>query len=201
MLTLSDLSISKNLYLFRETPHFIKSINPDLEPDESYIIDIPELAKIITLDMNNGVEQKINRVYDYIFLCFFLGNDFMPHFPSVNIRTGGVDKMMNAYKATIGNMDEILTDGKKIYWKNVRKLVQFLANLEEENIKMETKSRDRREKQALPDITPEDKFKKFDSVPQYERALGLLHHCRSHNSNLRSFSWITCLRFKLHYFS
>ena len=171
MLSINHLPVSENIYLFRETPHFIKSINPDLEPDESYIIDIPELAKIITLDMNNGVEQKINRVYDYIFLCFFLGNDFMPHFPSVNIRTGGVDKMMNAYKATIGNTNEILTDGKKIYWNNVRKIVQYLANLEEENIKMETKVRDRREKQEMPDITPEDKFKKFDSIPQYERAL------------------------------
>jgi 5'-3' exonuclease len=171
MLSINHLPVSENIYLFRETPHFIKSINSELEPDESYIIDIPELAKIITLDMNNGLEQKINRVYDYIFLCFFLGNDFMPHFPSVNIRTGGVDKMMNAYKATIGNTNEILTDGKKIYWNNVRKLVQHLANLEEENIKMEAKVRDRREKQEMPDITPEDKFKRFDSIPQYERAL------------------------------
>ena len=171
MLSINHLPVSENIYLFRETPHFIKSINSELEPDESYIIDIPELAKIITLDMNNGVEQKINRVYDYIFLCFFLGNDFMPHFPSVNIRTGGVDKMMNAYKATIGNTNEILTDGKKIYWNNVRKIVQYLANLEEENIQMETKVRDRREKQEMPDITPEDKFKKFDSIPQYDRAL------------------------------
>ena len=175
MLSINHLPISQNIYLFRETPHFIKSINSELEPDDSYIIDIPELAKIITLDMNNGVEltteQQKNRVYDYIFLCFFLGNDFMPHFPSVNIRTGGVDKMLNAYKATIGNTNENLTDGKKIYWKNVRKLVQHLANLEEENFKMETKMRDRREKQALPDITPDEKFKKFDSIPQYERAL------------------------------
>jgi len=175
MLSINHLPISQNIYLFRETPHFIKSINSELEPDESYIIDIPELAKIITLDMNNGVEltteQQKNRIYDYIFLCFFLGNDFMPHFPSVNIRTGGVDKMLNAYKATIGNSNENLTDGKKIYWKNVRKLVQHLANLEEENLKMETKMRDRREKQELPDITPEDKFKKFDAIPQYERAL------------------------------
>ena len=175
MLSINHLPISQNIYLFRETPHFIKSINSELEPDESYIIDIPELAKIITLDMNNGVEltteQQKNRIYDYIFLCFFLGNDFMPHFPSVNIRTGGVDKMLNAYKATIGNTNENLTDGKKIYWKNVRKLVQHLANLEEENLKMETKMRDRREKQELPDITPEDKFKKFDAIPQYERAL------------------------------
>lgn len=175
MLSINHLPISQNIYLFRETPHFIKSINSELEPDESYIIDIPELAKIITLDMNNGLEltteQQKNRVYDYILLCFFLGNDFMPHFPSVNIRTGGVDKMLNAYKATIGNTNENLTDGKKIYWKNVRKLVQHLANLEEDNIKMETKMRDRREKQELPNITPEEKFKKFDSIPQYERAL------------------------------
>jgi 5'-3' exonuclease len=171
MLSINHLPISENIYLFRETPHFIKSINSELEPDESYIIDIPALAKIITLDMNNGLEQTINRVYDYIFMCFFLGNDFMPHFPSVNIRTGGVDKMMNAYKATIGNTNDILTDGKKIYWNNVRKLVQHLANLEEESIKTETKMRDRREKQDLPNITPEDKLKKFDSIPQYERAL------------------------------
>ena len=175
MLSINHLPVSENIYLFRETPHFIKSINSELEPDESYIIDIPELAKIITLDMNNGkeltTEQQKNRIYDYIFLCFFLGNDFMPHFPSVNIRTGGVDKMLNAYKATIGNTNENLTDGKKIYWKNVRKLVQHLANLEEENFKMETKMRDRREKQALPDITADEKFKKFDSIPQYERAL------------------------------
>jgi 5'-3' exoribonuclease 2 len=77
---------------------------------------------------------------------FFLGNDFMPHFPSVNIRTGGVDKMLNAYKATIGGTNENLTDGKKIFWKNVRKLVQNLANSEEEFIKGEAKLRDRREK-------------------------------------------------------
>jgi 5'-3' exonuclease len=171
MLSINHLPISSNIYLFRETPHFIKSINQDFEPDCSYMIDIPELAKLITLDMNNGKVQEKNRIYDYIFLCFFLGNDFMPHFPSVNIRTGGIDKMMNAYKATIGGTTEILTDGKTIYWKNVRKMVEFLANMEEDNMKMETKLRDKREKQLLPDITPDDKFKKFESIPTYDRVI------------------------------
>jgi 5'-3' exonuclease len=138
-------------------------------------MDIPELANTITLDMNNGEEltgeQHKNRLYDYIFLCFFLGNDFMPHFPSVNIRTGGITKMLNAYKSTIGGTDENLTNGKKIYWKNVRKIVQHLAELEEQHIQKEAKSRDRQEKNILPDETPEDKYKKFDSIPIYERSL------------------------------
>jgi 5'-3' exonuclease len=80
MLSINHLPISENIYLFRETPHFIKSINAELEPNESYVMDIPELARIITLDMNNGeeltTEQQKNRIYDYIFLCFFLGRSF-----------------------------------------------------------------------------------------------------------------------------
>ena len=175
MLSINHLPISSQIYLFRETPEFIKSINVNLEPNASYIMDIPELARIITLDMNNdeelNTEQQKNRIYDYIFICFFLGNDFMPHFPSVNIRTGGVDKMLNAYKATIGGTTENLTDGNKIIWKNVRKLVQFLANNEEEFIKTETKSRDRREKQRIADATPQDKYNKFESIPTYKRDL------------------------------
>jgi 5'-3' exonuclease len=93
----------------------------------------------------------------------------MPHFPSINIRTGGIDKMLNAYKATIGGTNENLTNGKTIFWKNVRKMVQHLANNEEEYFKAETKLRNKREKNYLPDATPEDKFKKFENIPTYER--------------------------------
>ena len=175
MLSINHLPISPNIYLFRETPEFIKSINSELEPNESYVLDIPELASTIILDMNNGeeltTEQQKNRIYDYIFLCFFLGNDFMPHFPAVNIRTGGVDKMLQAYKATIGNTNENLTDGKTIFWKNVRKLVEFLANNELEFLKQEHKKRDRREKIKLPDITPEDKMNNFINIPTFERSV------------------------------
>jgi 5'-3' exoribonuclease 2 len=77
--------------------------------------------------------------------------------------------MMNAYKATIGATGENLTNGKIIYWKNVRKLVQHLAELEEQYIQNETKLRDKREKIRLPEDTPENKYKKFDAIPQYQR--------------------------------
>jgi len=175
MLSINHLPIAPNIYLFRETPHFIQSINSDLEPNENYVLNIPELAKVITLDMKNDNElttkQHHNCIYDYILLCFLLGNDFMPHFPAINIRTGGVDKMVQAYKATIGGTNDNLTDGKKIIWKNVRKLVQFLANNEHEYIKQEHKIRDRKEKHKLPDKTPEEKLNNFNNIPIFDRGV------------------------------
>ena len=175
MLSINHLPISTNIYLFRETPEFIKTIDSSLEPNETYLMDIPELASIITLNMNNGEpltsEQQKNRIYDYIFLCFFLGNDFMPHFPAANIRTGGIDKLLNAYKATLGGTNENLTDGKTIYWKNVRCLVGFLAEQEEEYIKAELKHRNKMERRYYPTETPEQKYVKFEAIPTYEREL------------------------------
>jgi 5'-3' exonuclease len=198
MLAINHLPIQPNIYLFRETPEFIKSIDNSLEPNESYLLDIPLLVKTMGSDSaykslhkpstksnsNSFLEKvqekedikgamvclaKINP-HDYIFICFFLGNDFMPHFPALNIRTGGIDKLLNAYKATMTE-NECLTDGKKIFWKNVRKFVQYLANLEEDYIKNEMKGRDKREKYAkiAPEETEEQRAQKIESIPTWER--------------------------------
>jgi 5'-3' exonuclease len=175
MLSINHLHLCPNIYLFRETPHFIQSIDSSLEPNANYFLDIPELTKAIIKFMNNDREFDLiknkNKVYDYIFLCFFLGNDFLPHFPAINIRTGGTDKMINAYRATFGDSNENLTDGKNINWKNVRKVVQQLANLEEEYFIKEHKLRNSRQNHGMPDTTPEEKFKKFDCIPTYEREM------------------------------
>jgi 5'-3' exoribonuclease 1 len=175
MLSINHLPVCPNIYLFRETPHFIQSIDSSLEPNSNYFLDIPEFTTTLTRYMNNNAEltsrQKINIVYDYIFICFFLGNDFLPHFPAINIRTGGVDKMINAYKATIGNTNLNLTDGKTIYWGNVRKIVQQLSNQEEEFFIKEHRSRNNKEKHKLPNTTPENKFKNFELTPLYDREM------------------------------
>jgi len=175
MLSINHLPICPKIYLFRETPHFIQSIDSSLEPNSNYLLDIPEFTISLTKYMNNDKElstiQQKNKVYDYIFLCFFLGNDFLPHFPAINIRTGGIDKMINSYKATIGDSNLNLTDGKTIFWGNVRKVVKHLADQEEEFIINEHRSRNNKEKQRMPNNTPEQQFKNFESTPLYERDL------------------------------
>lgn len=174
MLSINHLPICPNIYLFRETPQFIQSIDSSLEPNENYFLDIPALTKEIILYMSANNKQlapdiQQNRIYDYIFLSFFLGNDFLPHFPSLNIRTGGMDKLLGAYRETMGKMNDNLTNGKVIYWKNVRKMVQFLVNKEEEYFIAEHKLRGKREHANMPSNTPDELFRKFESQPTYER--------------------------------
>ena len=165
MLALNHLVINPRIYLFREAPHFSMG---ELEPSESYLMDIGELSKQIAIEMNGG------SVVDYIFLCFFLGNDFMPHFPSLNIRTGGIDKMLNAYNEINTGIKKFhLTDGTRIYWKHVRSLCVFLAKHEEANLIQEVALRDKKEGmyKRFEEKTPENRFKKFELLPSHEREM------------------------------
>ena len=180
MLTLNHLHITKNLYLFRETPEFIKSVDASLDANKDYLLDIPELAEGIIKyihnydasgeesndavgardvrggrDLNKFKDNKetkntidnskceINRITDYIFMCFLLGNDFMPHFPALNIRTVGIDVLLNIYRETLGKTDTYLTDGKKIIWKNFGEFINNIACQEDTLLMEEHKKRDK----------------------------------------------------------
>jgi len=175
MLALNHLHISKHIYLYRETPEFIKSLNRDLEPNAPYFLNIPKLAQTIREDMNGystiSKKQESNRLFDYILLCFFLGNDFMPHFPSVNIRTGGIHILLAAYKNLFGKTNKNLTDGNKIYWGNIKKLVEYLAESEHRNLKDQYNIRKKWEKRYYPSTTVDEMMVKLDNMPTKERSI------------------------------
>lgn len=151
MLCLNHLYISKKMYLFRETPSFHTELDESYEKEDLCFMDIHELSFDIVEAMthqyyrDNSSSQAYSiythKIQDYIFISFLLGNDFLPHFPALNIRTHGIDLLMNTYKAIMKDT-EYLCDGKtkKIVWKNVRKFIQELANMEQEQIQIEYKT-------------------------------------------------------------
>ena len=179
MLTLNHLHITPNLYLFRETPEFIKSIDSTLDANTDYLLDIPELAAAIVKYIHSYGETNLktrqtpitgesdkfndnhvvndedkskdvitsvtmtNRIKDYIFMCFLLGNDFLPHFPALNIRTTGIDVMLNVYRETIGKTDTFLINESTIQWSNFYKMIKHIADKEDELLIDEHKKRDK----------------------------------------------------------
>tara|TARA_Y100000741_G_scaffold187208_2_gene142391 strand:- start:2202 stop:3686 length:1485 start_codon:yes stop_codon:yes gene_type:complete len=124
MLSLHHLKYVSNIHLYRETPDFIRSINVDMDPDKKYLMNIYELSLIIESD-NISID-------DYMFLAFFMGNDFLPHFPSLNIRKKGMEKILEIKKKYKMNL---INESGKINWKNIRKIVTELVSLERGSFK------------------------------------------------------------------
>lgn len=121
-----------NLFVYREAPEFAKSLNADLKSGEPYVLNIKELCISIGTEMNCA-HASPRRVFDYAFLCFMLGNDFLPHFPAINIRTTGIHSLLDAYKSCLGSRDDYLVDVKQgaINWQNFGKIVKYLSAIEE----------------------------------------------------------------------
>jgi 5'-3' exoribonuclease 1 len=153
MLSLHHLQYSAKIGLYRETPEFIKSIDSGLNPNQSYLLDIPVVAEAITNELNDGkaikTESQRRRMFDYIVMCFFLGNDFLPHFPAINIRGNGISILTSAYKETV-SLDGNLTSETGIRWRGIRAFVKRLAAIERETIIKEGENRDKQSKHTYP---------------------------------------------------
>ena len=172
MLTLNHLHICKSMYLFRETPYFIKSIDNTLNPNDNYLLNIPEFAEVLSYELNDCkkiTNNKYKRIFDYIFLCFFLGNDFLPHFPALNIRTTGIDRLLDVYKQVLSTTNNNLIQNDKIRWTVLRKIILELSKNEQQMIIEEYKLRDRQSKSVRNrKMEIEDKLQ---SIPLLDRSI------------------------------
>jgi len=160
MLSLIHLSYCPSIFVCREEPEFLNVLPPNTEVDQNNLMtmNIQQLSVKLADDMSHKKTTGHRRVpvnqnspnrdpiLDYIFICFLLGNDFLPHFPSLNIRTTGMEVLMDVYSKEIGNYPtRYLIDKptKQIMWQNVHILFQALAKIEEKLYTNEMKYRKR----------------------------------------------------------
>lgn len=78
---------------------------------------------------------------DFVFLCFFVGNDFLPHLPSLSIREGALDALIFIYKHLLPSMGGYLNKGAgDLDLRNVDILLGSLSQVEEDFFKQHQKN-------------------------------------------------------------
>lgn len=83
-------------------------------------------------------------VDDWVFLIFFVGNDFLPHLPSLEIREGAIDTLLKIWKRELPRMGGYLTNHGDVVLERVQILLEGLARSEDDIF------RKRRESAWLP---------------------------------------------------
>lgn len=140
---------SEKIYLLREANEINKKESKEILNHISIKIMrksiINSVLKYLLLLFELDLKLEIDTnsiVNDFIFMCYFLGNDFLPHIPSLNIHHNGIENLIINYTKTLKEL--ILENNNKIYLLdglNINNifLTKFLSkqSLEEEAILIE----------------------------------------------------------------
>jgi len=78
------------IYLMREGSNFSS------KETEFKFLDIANLQVCISKYICDKESKAF--MYDYVFICFLLGNDFLPNLPCLKIKLGAIDMIMEIYK-------------------------------------------------------------------------------------------------------
>ena len=87
---------------------------------------------------------------DFIFLCFFVGNDFLPTLPTLKIREGALETLMNIYRSIIH--EGFLTDNGHIVVERVESFIKKLAENETRYFSTNKSNNKRKKKKDVKDI-------------------------------------------------
>jgi 5'-3' exonuclease len=141
-----------SIYLMRESIDFKLDSS---HHQELMLLNLNELKK----QLNHTIDNKLN---DYILLSFFIGNDFFPKIPYINIHQKGMDVLTTIYKRVI-LPHEMIFDGTTIHWQLFKKLIKGISQVEHSMFKDLYKERNKFH------FTSSDVSAKLNALPRIYR--------------------------------
>jgi len=111
---------------------------------EYLAVEFAECMKPGHLPFPSSLERLID---DWVFLCFFVGNDFLPHLPSLDIRDGALDFLLNVYKRLLPTMGDYITNhGGAVNLTQVDLILAEVGGIEDHVFTMKHKSEQQKKK-------------------------------------------------------
>lgn len=89
---------------------------------------IAQELQIPNLPMPFDLENVID---DWILLCFFVGNDFLPHLPSLEIREGAIDKLVGIYKNVVRDTGKYMTKDGSANLDSIEFVMRSIGRMED----------------------------------------------------------------------
>jgi len=123
LIILTLISGKNNIYLMRENKDQITYVN----------IDNLKKAIICELKPKWMIENDNDLIESYCVMCSILGNDFMPHILNLNIKSGGLDKLINITELAIKNNGS-LVENNKIRQETLTDIFNQIAETEDVDI-------------------------------------------------------------------
>ncbi|ELA41905.1 uncharacterized protein VICG_01089 [Vittaforma corneae ATCC 50505] len=113
-----------SVMVLREEPPKHGNSNGSLSNEKDFVlVDIPRLKHLIIRDFKYVMKMPFNHrkfLEDWIFLCFTVGNDFLPCTPCFEIRTDALDKLTHILQTVYLNTRSFITDNGKINYDVLR---------------------------------------------------------------------------------
>jgi len=142
LIILCLMSHKKNIYLLREASgnnnkHQHASHNTFLNIDNLRIAIIKELTKkwnIILQDPNDMYSKEAQDVIEsYCVMCSLLGNDFIPHLLTLNLKADGLEKLIT-YTGISYRTNGLLVQNSVINYMALSDILQNIAKTEDKDI-------------------------------------------------------------------
>lgn len=105
-------------------------------PKPFIFLDVSILREYLSIELSAIVHSfpfSLERaIDDWVFLIFFVGNDFLPHLPSLEIREGAIDTLMGIWKGSLERMGGYLAEHGKVNLARAQVILDQLAEREDE---------------------------------------------------------------------
>ncbi|GAA5906738.1 hypothetical protein JCM6882_003289 [Rhodosporidiobolus microsporus] len=135
----------------------VKKPEPDLTPKGApaalkpfIFLDVAVLREYLAVELSAPVHSfpfSLERaIDDWVFLIFFVGNDFLPHLPSLEIREGAIDTLMGIWKGSLERMGGYLTEHGKVKLERAQVILEQLAMREDEIFRKRREAEERQDR-------------------------------------------------------